>query len=355
MRSEPQGLLPLLIALPYSAGAFTVTWSLIFAFFSEYLTRFGCDAKDRFSLFTCDTEAWFASPGGDTFVEAYVQVTNTPGGWIWSSTLLMFVVPCCLWIHLEGTRSGLSRAYQLAFIVLGFLGAISASFPLAFAFVNALQHQKKLPNTKSASLSFHRAPVAKPRINFTFLALPAALAIASAVALPYTVHKADRTPYITALAILHVILLVPTLCNKIVAVNSKSKGVQNGTLVIIYAAISGAAAVQHLHNLLQYASGESPWSELGGAGWANYCQASISWDACLSGAACLGFLWSSAKRERNADGQPAYSAMPFILASPFVSIAATFAAFLACSAAKVDTGTQSKTCHQKENKKTRAD
>jgi hypothetical protein len=330
-----------------------VTWSLIFAFFTDYLTRFGCDPSERFSLFTCSTDAWFSSPGGDTFVEAYVQVTNTSGGWIWSSTLLMFVVPACLWLHIEGTRSGLSRTHQLAFLVLGFFGAISASFPLAFAFVNALQH---CPQSQSAGW-FHRSPTAEPHPNLFFLAVPAALAIISALALPYTVHAADRTLYVVALALLHVICLVPTLCNKVSLTTKTTSGggqfpssaavgsTGDAKLAVLFATISGAAAVQHAHNLLQYATaaGTNPsWAHLLSAGWANDCQASISWDACLSGVACLVFLLVSPKRNTTGAtkesqevvaGRGTVGAVPFVLAALLVSVASSFSAFLACDAA----------------------
>jgi hypothetical protein len=70
LRYEPAKLAVLLPVLPFCGGAFFTTWTLIFSFFGEYLVKFGCDAS-QFSIFTCDSLAWQAAPGGDTFIEAY--------------------------------------------------------------------------------------------------------------------------------------------------------------------------------------------------------------------------------------------------------------------------------------------
>lgn len=75
LRHEPGKLAVLLPALPLSAGAFYITWTLIFSFFGDYLVKFGCNAS-QFSIFTCDTVAWREAPGGDTFVEAYRMVSH---------------------------------------------------------------------------------------------------------------------------------------------------------------------------------------------------------------------------------------------------------------------------------------
>jgi len=196
--------------LAYCGAAFAVTWSLIFAFFGDFLRQFGCDGS-RLSLFTCATPAWLGAPAGDTFVEAYRQVSNSPGGWVWSSSLLMFVVPACVWLHVEGGRAGLPRPQQLAHLVLGFLGAISASFPLAFAVVHCLQReqQQQQQATDALPVEQHRRAFS-PAVKLRWLGAPAVAAVLSAMALPYTVYRRPGW-YIAALSLLHVVLLLPAL------------------------------------------------------------------------------------------------------------------------------------------------
>jgi len=144
-------------------------------------------------------------------------------------------------------------------------------------------------------------------------------------------------------------------------------------LALLYAAFAGAGALQHAHNLVQYwldggggggggsgANGSSSSSGGGGggggsslaealaalvaAGWSNSCQASIAWDAVLSGGACLCYMLATGSRQQQlartasaadadvADASPSFLAnggLPYVLASPFVSVAASFSMFLA--------------------------
>jgi len=274
----------LVVSLPFSLTAFYLTWTLIFDFFGEYLTKFGCE-NTRFSLLTCETEAWYSAPAGDTFVEAYVQVTNSVGGWVWSSSLLAFVVPSCLWVHLEGSRTGLSRTKQLAFLLLAFLGAVSASFPLAFSII----FSRRLHNP----IDFHGET---PAISITWLGIPSGIAILCSLLLPLTVHD-SRLVYITALALLHFILIVPTLCNSTVKTKA-SNDLDKMKLSLIYGIICGAVAIQHVHNISTYClshflveDGLSSFVVgLVQAGWSNSCQSSISWDSVFSSIACILFI-----------------------------------------------------------------
>lgn len=295
-------------------------------------------------------------------------MTNTAGGWVWSSSLLFFVVPACLWLHLEGTRLGVSRTHQLAFLVVGFCGAISASFPLAFATLHAYQRDGAVLDhlrCKSRAQASNETPATAA--SAWWLALPAVAALVSAVLLPYTVHSANGV-YVASLATLHVVLLLPTLCNHGTIVeaasamhdpaadrSSQAAGIQHAKVALLFASVAGAAGLQHVHNLSQYTwplASSAAGSNVTGAafastnadagaglfasGWANACQASISWDAVLSGGACLAYIAANASRNNNAAGSSAspISAWPFLLAAPLVSPAAAFAAFLACEAAQ---------------------
>ena len=419
----------------YCGGAFAVTWSLIFAFFGEHLRQYGCDGS-RLSLFTCHTAAWLGAPVGDTFVEAYRQVTDSSGGWAWSSSLLMFVVPACLWLHVEGARAGLPRPQQAAHLVLGFLGAISASFPVAFAVVYHLQQQQQQQQQRVGAFSL--------AVDMRWLALPGAVAVISAAVLPYTVRHAPGI-FLLALALLHFVLMIPTLFNRMPpavkaaaaaaasssasspspssskgkspaspqaqlgalnrelsavmrsldagdgsgkrAVRSSRRAGEEGfsweadrhsgenddevKLALLYATFAGAAALQHCHNLAQYsflpegalvgaaaaasslsssATAAPSWTAVSwarglvSAGFAkNSCQSSIAWDAVLSGGACLAYMLASGApasallngRSSSSSSSPSpwlptvKGALPYVAASPVVSVAASFSAYLA--------------------------
>ena len=137
--------------------------------------------------------------------------------------------------------------------------------------------------------------------------------------------------------------------------SSQAAGIQHAKVALLFASVAGAAGLQHVHNLSQYTwplASSTAGSNVTGAafastnadagaglfasGWANACQASISWDAVLSGGACLAYIAANASRNNNAAGSSAspISAWPFLLAAPLVSPAAAFAAFLACEAAQ---------------------
>jgi hypothetical protein len=169
------------------------------------------------------------------------------------------------------------RRVQVAFLVVAFLGAVSASIPIAFV----VMHRLRSVATALAS--------SEPVISAPCLLAPPVVAVVAALVLPYTVDG-NRSAYIGALAILHAVLVVPALVNRAVpcAPTAAPPGQRqrNTTqrfplLALVYGALAGAAATQHAHNLARFAT-TSPgadgisfcWSLLA-AGFANNCQASI--------------------------------------------------------------------------------
>ena len=299
-----------LIAIASAGVALRVTWGLIFAFFREHLQGYCCDGSSLTSLFTCRSPQWLAASGGDTFLEAYVQVTDDAGGWVWSSMLLMWVVPGCLWLHVEATRLGFSRGRQLAFLVVGFLGAISVAFPLFFADVLA-RHRHRLgmkDGVASAEVSLGLTAVA-----------PLVAALVCAFVLPHTVHRAPVV-YTVALASLHFVLMIPSLFNgRAPTADNRA----HARLALVYAAIAGATALQHGQNLTIYLTQSEvtpDFRQLLAAGWDGHCQSSISWDAVFTSFACIAFMVAS---------RGWANALPFVVLSPFFTVAATFSAFLA--------------------------
>jgi hypothetical protein len=294
--------------------SFYVTWTLIFDFFGEYLTKFNCD-NTRFSLFTCSSKEWLEAPSGDTFIEAYVQVTNSMGGWIWSSSLLCFVVPACLWLHIAGSRVGLSKTKQISFLLLAFLGAVSASFPIAFAVIYCRQ----------CNIMKGRQPI----ISGLLMALPSGIALLSSMLLPLSVST-NRWVYVIALVLLHFILMVPALFNS----TTKSNRVSSSDalkLALCYAAMGGAIGLQHFHNIANYALTQLSFEEgilvsfgrFRESGWSNNCQSSISFDTVFSSTACVLFLIGTNGLHRS---------LPFILIGAFFSPACMFSMFLSWEA-----------------------
>lgn len=296
----------LIFSIPFSLISFYITWTLIFDFFGVYLIQYNCN-ETRFSLFTCNSNEWLNAPTGDTFIEAYVQVTNTLGGWIWSSSLLSFVVPGCLWLHIEGTRVGLSKLKQLSFLLLAFLGAVSASFPIAFAVIYS--KQTLLLNTDKKGKKDDAARKLVPMISFKLLGLPCILALLSSMLLPLSVHLENRWTYVIALSLLHFILMVPTLFNQSKK-EQKEEQKESGRisdalkLASIYAFVAGAIFIQHSHNISNYLIYEfnqpiittsllSFLKQFISSGWSNYCQSSISYDTVFSGIACIMFMIST--------------------------------------------------------------
>jgi hypothetical protein len=78
---------------------------------------------------------WFSH--SKVFVRAYILVTESKSGWVWSSQLLVFVAPLMLFFRAHasnlasssGSGSGASVPV-IAYALLGFLGAISLATPL---------------------------------------------------------------------------------------------------------------------------------------------------------------------------------------------------------------------------------
>ena len=79
--------------------------------------------------------------------------------------------------------------HQLSFLVLGFFGAISAAFPIAFATVHAHQQQQRhhqREGQRGGDKQRVVVPGAEPAASVWRLGGPAAVAVASALLLPYT-------------------------------------------------------------------------------------------------------------------------------------------------------------------------
>lgn len=304
-----------------SPVALALTWFKILSFIAEDAAQYA------------DAASYAASD--NLFVAAYELVSR--GGWWSSAQLLVWVAPACLYLQ-QHVRDGatqrnandgasITRGDALAHSGLAFLGAVSASFPLLFARLLA----SPAPDAR------RRSDSATPVATWTQLACTA-LALGSVVLLPLTVDRsAWRAAYIAALALLHVVLVVPLLTSRgattsDAAARSDDVPLRNGVpLRDVYLMLAGAAAALHVSYCAAFAlRGDelaSPAAFLAAA-YSNLCQQSISLDVWFTGAAS-GVLFVA--RRGWAGGAPLAALQPLL------GVGACFALFAAAelpSAAK---------------------
>lgn len=153
-----------LVVVASSLLAWIVTWRLIFAFFVDFANRYSRD-------------------GPNMFVEAYVMVTDNAKGWIWSSQLLLWVVPGIIFLYVESKRRSISSTLAMAWISSAFLGAVSLGFPLAFSHLN-------LSPSSSSFLSAR---------ELFMLAIVSSCALWSVHVMPISLAESRRDEFTTAL------------------------------------------------------------------------------------------------------------------------------------------------------------
>ncbi|GBG26121.1 Hypothetical Protein FCC1311_023412 [Hondaea fermentalgiana] len=228
------------LALPFAATALIVCWSEIFAFMSEVSKEKGCGpGESPLELLHCNTPAWQEF---DVFVQAYVDVTKTAVGWAASSQLLMFVLSGCTFLHLECARLGVPGYLSLAYVLVGFLGAISLSFPLLFG------HLFVLANRRASETAAPLVPKTTGTLVFCNL-----VAMISVLVLPHTYESHRQTYYTWALMIVHVILMAPCFVGRPTTIPATHKDASRYRLltIVLYTFLAGASMVAHIHNNLR--------------------------------------------------------------------------------------------------------
>jgi len=312
-------LLPfsLLFATVYSLAALFATWRLILIFFVHHTRRYAGHPEPP-----------------NLFVDAYREVCDDAAGWVCSCVLLSWVCVACPLVDAEARKKGLPPGLVALFVALAFLGAVSLAFPLLLLLLILPEDNEHDPSLPA------RAP--PPRIRLWPICL--FLAMASTAALPLTVAGPDWA-FITALALLHSILvfpfLVPLAASSPPASNGSSPSPQSSGRAQ-YLVLAAVCAALHLASLAaaarnaaasQPADAASPakaptpasivWQLLS-ATRRNHCQASISIDAVLASLAGAGYMLARGGRW----------AVPFVAAAPLVSPAASLALFAAVNVAE---------------------
>jgi hypothetical protein len=321
-RGGARGLLGAAVSAPLAATALYVCWGHILAFMARVAKDKGCGpGLSPAELLGCSTPAWQSF---DVFVQAYVDVSSPALGWASSAQLLLFVLSGCSFLHCECARLRVSRAVALAYVLVGFLGAISLAFPLLFAHLAALRSA-----TPRAQQLLRVAP------SRTLLACGLA-AMLGVVVLPLT-HRSHRaSAYRFALMLVHVVLAVPALLGRPAPEPAAAGAAAHRRaalrLALWYAFLAGASLILHAHNVAR-AVLELP--EAAQPGWwgphqlaavlrqlvlgpwqLSECQQSISYDVLFTTVAAQTFMATQ-------------GAWTLAALAPLLGIATAFPAFLA--------------------------
>ena len=239
--------------------------------------------------------------GADLFFGAYKMVTNTSAGWMWSSQLLTWVVSGLCFMHGEARRAGIRHFW--AFVLFGFLGAISGSLALFLSHTLTVAAQRAAggaaPPRGAAAVAAAR-PVAPGALYL----LCAFISLVSVVLLPLTVDT-NYGPFCVALLFLHFALPVPYLLQtkqqQIDAEEEEEeeeeKKARDGgalRLCLFYAVVAGASLAIHAVNVSiafleaynRLGALTATLGALAAGGWTNACQISISFDVVFTTGLC---------------------------------------------------------------------
>lgn len=192
--SRPDRNLPQILII-ISLLAFLVTWYFIAVYMYDEIYRFA-------------TWEEFKSRDGSLFFGAYRAVVDTKARWFYSSSLLSYVLISTPYIILEGAKMGLTRSQTFAYVVLGFLGAVSVSHALFFA--HSLERIRSNKEVEEEEEEECNNGIINKRVS-GMLVTCALLAMHSIVMLERTHLPATRGEFEIHLLVVHFILLLPTL------------------------------------------------------------------------------------------------------------------------------------------------
>ena len=305
-------------------------------------------------------EDWLNSPS--TFVKAYEEVT-TPTGYCWSSNLLMWVIPGCLFLQTELKRRDLQPLTALLYTATGFMGAISLSFPLFFGHLLLLDDGKKNSGQKNSGQKNsgtrgqpHTATHKHNQTSYLQLVCATAATI-SVIVLPQTVHT-HPVRYVQALMALHTVLAIPSMWDLMLLVKPQqatraTQTTQTSTSLLstlsplsvrnTYHVLAGASFAVHVTQMvvgLKATNGNV--LDLAWSGWQNTCQSSISWDVVFTTLVCSVYVHA----RRGTAHSLAFGAF-----APFLSIGAVWSLFLAMEEGGLDQGNGSNATTNTEQKR----
>ena len=150
----------------------------------------------RFASWTEFNEA------GSLFFGAYVDVVGSPQRWVWICELLAWVFVGIAFLVKEARVLQLSKGEVFAFVVVGFLGAISVSFGLFFAVSLLVRARMPPPSPRHARLA------GRPDAALWWGTIAG---MVSTVMLPVSLEKGERFEFNVHLLVVHAVLLLPAV------------------------------------------------------------------------------------------------------------------------------------------------
>lgn len=301
-----------LIFVALAALAGISTWYYIGGFFKE---TFLLEGQGNWLL-------W--AEKSDLFVQAYRLVSLSQWQWFWSSQLLM---AACSFVGFL-LKSGRKDAW--AFILLGFLGAISVSMALFFSDQIARRALSRLCGAKD---QVNRTMVEDSQLHrLVFVPIIAGLlSIMANSWIPLT------SPfYIPNLIFLHVILFVPAVVDTSLIGKSpqswRSFWLVTAIIVAMYMTYQWVVIAWTALNQGLYQTGKQIFSAV----FANNCQISITLDLFyVTVSIILGVAWTLASRYRVSVRQRAtlvLSMMVLLALVPVLSVSLAFPLLMALAA-----------------------
>ena len=274
-----------------SAAAFCGTWYFILSWLRDDMA-----AYESFSVWVRDS---------DLFVQAYRMVALTPGHWYLSCQLLTYVVP---WVLFAAVHEAIPTPAKLAYIWLGFAGAISLSLPLL------------LVRCGEAGFSLAGLPASNEGSSVTLWAL-LAVSVGSILALPMTLET-ELFGY--SLAALHVgLLLIPV---------AAARGVSRRFASVALWALALACGVVNLKNRWDAGS-----QDFVAVALSHYCQASITLDLFfVTVVSCASLCYSSVVGARGAPPATTTVALIALMCGVAFCPATVLAVWIALSLGKAE-------------------
>uniref|UniRef100_A0A7S3V1D5 Uncharacterized protein n=1 Tax=Aplanochytrium stocchinoi TaxID=215587 RepID=A0A7S3V1D5_9STRA len=193
---------PVCCLLVQSVLSLLYTWYYIFKFVVEDIARF-----ETF-------DEWLEK--GEMFFNAYVMVAGSEGRWVWTSGLLFWVLIGVSYMTYESKR--LKIRYTWAYVVVGFLGAISVSFTLFYShvlikeYLIVVHNSESVGKAKSENEKKGTGANAKDSINLPLLLVVCVIGgFAATVKMPLSLQVGNKLEFNICLLIVHGILFAPAV------------------------------------------------------------------------------------------------------------------------------------------------
>ncbi|KJE96798.1 hypothetical protein CAOG_07068 [Capsaspora owczarzaki ATCC 30864] len=230
-----------------------------------------------------DVDAWLAK--SEFMVNAYVTVSDTTEGWFWSSQLLLFTTVFIVMLVVQSRRHAQPVWHTVAYVWLGFGGAISVAFALFACRLQALRAvvkapangKKEPPTTRAQQTGTGGGALG----GLSMVALTALILASVGSIFCFPLYAGTRW-FKFHLLFVHLALALPAVLPAAKG-SSSSSSVQtpSRSYILLLATIACLSLGHHLVLWRALLSGPGAFDTMTllHAGFAHFCQAGISWDA----------------------------------------------------------------------------